>query len=636
MIPAGFIQELLTRTDVVTVVGQHVELKKAGINYKGLCPFHGEKSPSFIVSPSRQTYHCFGCGVHGDAIRFLTEHHGMSFVEAVKDLAQSAGLVVPEDEATPAERAEASRLREQQATLTDVLEKAADHYRKQLKATPRAVNYLKGRGLTGEIALRFALGYAPDGWRTLASVFPKYDDPLLAESGMVIVQGADESKPEAELKRYDRFRDRVMFPIRNVKGETIAFGGRVLDKGEPKYLNSPETPIFVKGRELYGLFEGRTGMREKGYALVTEGYMDVVALAQLGFPNAVATLGTACTAEHVHKLLRFTDQVVFSFDGDAAGRRAAGRALEAALPHASDTRSFRFLFLPAEHDPDSYIREFGKEGFEVCVRNAVPLSKQLLEHAAHDCDLASAEGRARMLSQAKPLWMALPEGALRIQLLSELARLGGLPAPELSALWQAQSGGQRHRSEPADQDSAELDEARPRKREWLSPEAWRAGRKAGTTSATTGGGRRLPPKRPEDRAVQLLFGQPGWWEQLTLAEHDLLHGLPAPHGPAIAWLERDIAEHGPRPWAVLRQALAIDELLPSESRALADGDADPDATEDDLHATVGRLLLVDLNRRLEALAANPELDLAAYRALTEERNALNARLKALTQRSATE
>ncbi|MBP7394969.1 MAG: DNA primase, partial [Zoogloea sp.] len=359
MIPSGFIQDLLARTDVVGVVGRHVELKKAGINYKGLCPFHGEKSPSFIVSPSRQTYHCFGCGVHGDAIRFLTEHHGLSFIEAVKDLAQEAGLVVPEDEATPQELAQAARAREQHASLNDVLEKAADHYRRTLKATPRAVDYLKGRGLTGEIAARFGLGYAPEGWRSLASVFPRYDDPVLAESGMVIVQGQDEGRSDAEQKRYDRFRDRIMFPIRNVKGETIAFGGRVLDKGEPKYLNSPETPIFVKGRELYGLYESRSGLRTKGYALVTEGYMDVVALAQLGFPNAVATLGTACTADHVQKLLRFTEQVVFSFDGDAAGRRAAGRALEAALPHATDTRSFRFLFLPAEHDPDSYVRAFG-------------------------------------------------------------------------------------------------------------------------------------------------------------------------------------------------------------------------------------------------------------------------------------
>src|SRR5439155_20033865 len=272
-------------------------------------------------------------------------------------------------------------------------------------------DYLKRRGLTGEIAARFGLGYAPAGWRTLAGVFPQYDDAVLEESGLVIAQGDD----EAERKRYDRFRDRIMFPIRSVQGEVIGFGGRVLDSGEPKYLNSPETPVFVKGRELYGLHEARQALRAKGYALVVEGYMDVVALAQLGFENAVATLGTACTEEHVRKLLRFTESVVFSFDGDAAGRRAAGRALEASLPHAGDTRSFRFLFLPPEHDPDSFIRELGAEAFEAAVQAAVPLSRQLLETAREGCDLGTAEGRARMLAQAKPLWSALPDGALRRQ-----------------------------------------------------------------------------------------------------------------------------------------------------------------------------------------------------------------------------
>jgi DNA primase len=588
VIPSGFIQELLARTDVVGVVGRHVELKKAGINYKGLCPFHGEKSPSFIVSPSRQTYHCFGCGVHGDAIRFLTEHHGLSFVEAVKDLAQGAGLVVPEDEASPQERAQAAQARELQATLSDVLDKAAEHYRRQLKATPRAVDYLKGRGLTGEIAARFGLGYAPEGWRALASVFPRYDDPALAESGMVIVQEPEEGKSEADQKRYDRFRDRIMFPIRNVKGETIAFGGRVLDKGEPKYLNSPETPIFVKGRELYGLYESRSGLRGKGYALVTEGYMDVVALAQWGFANAVATLGTACTAEHVQKLLRFTEQVVFSFDGDAAGRRAAGRALEAALPHASDTRSFRFLFLPPEHDPDSYIRAFGAEAFEAFVRNAVPLSRQLLEHAAADCDLSSAEGRARMLSQARPLWMSLPDGALRIQLLSELALRGGLPADELAGLWQAASSrvaGSRSEAGYA----AGAHERRPR---------WPRGGDATLRQLT-----RQAPKRPEDRVLQMLFGEPAWWNTLTAEEHDLLHHLPAPHGSLIAWLERDLAEHGARPWAIVREALASDDALDAEARALADGDADPGATPADLRRAIDTVYVRELGIRLKALIA---------------------------------
>jgi DNA primase len=602
LIPSGFIQDLLSRADLVAVVGRHVELKKAGINYKGLCPFHGEKSPSFIVSPSRQTYHCFGCGVHGDAIRFLTEHHGMNFVEAVKDLAQEVGLAVPEDETSPAEKAQAAERREQQLGLIEVLQKAGDHYRKQLKANPRAVAYLKGRGLTGEIAARFGLGYAPEGWRTLAGVFPRYDDPVLAESGMVIVQGED----AAEQKRYDRFRDRIMFPIRNVKGETIAFGGRVLDQGEPKYLNSPETPVFVKGRELYGLYECRAGLRTKGYALVTEGYMDVVALAQLGFPNAVATLGTACTAEHVHKLLRFTEQVVFSFDGDAAGRRAAGRALEAALPHATDTRSFRFLFLPAEHDPDSYVREFGAEAFEAFVRGAVPLSRQLLDHAAADCDLGSAEGRARMLSQAKPLWQQLPEGALRVQLLGELAIRAGLPAEELARLWQL--AGQRQRADAGPPRS--MDEARgDRRRRWY--------RRDEGDGLPRPQGRRPPPKRPEDHVVQMLFGQPAWWYEISAEAHDLLHQLPAPHGTLVAWLERELAEHGPRPWAVVREVVAEDETLGLELRRLADGDADPDATLDALSRAVDQLLEAHLKAQCKRLEVAAESDPVARKQFVE-------------------
>ena len=358
MIPPGFIAELLSRVDIADVVARHVELKKSGANLMGLCPFHAERSPSFCVSPSRQTYHCFGCGVHGNAIGFLIEHTGASFPDAVADLAQQVGLTVPDDQRSDEERRAAAAAKERQATLGDVLARAADHYRKQLKNEPRAIEYLKGRGLTGEIAARFGIGYAPPGWRSLASAFPRYDDPLLVEAGLVIVQG--EEGPEQ--KRYDRFRDRVMFPIRAPQGETIGFGGRVLDQGEPKYLNSPETPVFVKGRELYGLCESRGGIRTRGYALVVEGYMDVVALAQSGFDNAVATLGTACTEDHVRKLFRFSDSVVFSFDGDAAGRRAASRALEAALPHASDLRTIRFLFLPPEHDPDSYVRADQRRG----------------------------------------------------------------------------------------------------------------------------------------------------------------------------------------------------------------------------------------------------------------------------------
>ena len=380
-IPQTFIQELLSRADVVEIVGRYVQLKKGGANFMGLCPFHGEKSPSFSVSPSKQFYHCFGCGKNGNAISFLMDHAGMTFVEAVNDLSQQYGLQVPQDEASPQDRARAAEQRQKQTTLNDVLEKAGEAFRKHLKDSGKAVAYLQGRGLSGEIAKRFGLGYAPAGWRSLASVFPNYEDPLLVESGLVILS-AEEGEDE---KRYDRFRDRVMFPIRNIKGECIGFGGRVLGDEKPKYLNSPETPVFSKGRELYGLFEARNALRDQGYALVTEGYMDVVALAQLGFPNAVATLGTACTADHVQKLFRFTDSVVFSFDGDAAGRRAARKALDGVLTFASDVRSVKFLFLPTEHDPDSYIREYGKEAFARYVSEAVPLSRFMIDAAREGC-----------------------------------------------------------------------------------------------------------------------------------------------------------------------------------------------------------------------------------------------------------
>ena len=408
MIPPSFLHELLARTDIVDVVGRHVELKKAGVNHKGLCPFHGEKSPSFIVSPSRQTYHCFGCGVHGNAIGFLMEHAGLGFVDAVQELAGEIGMAVPEDERSADERERAKVQRERQATLSEVLAKAAAHYRKQLKASPRAIDYLKGRGLTGEIAARFGLGYAPEGWHGLAGVFARYDDPLLEEGGLVIAR--DDEHDGTEGRRYDRFRDRVMFPIRTVRGDVIGFGGRVLDRGEPKYLNSPETPVFVKGRELYGLFEARAALRERGFALVVEGYMDVVALAQHGFANAVATLGTACTADHVAKLFRFTDSVVFSFDGDAAGRRAADARSKPPCRMPPTRARCASCSCRREHDPDSFIREHGADAFDRCVAGAVPLSRQLVVQASEGCDLGTAEGRARALAQARPLWSALPDG----------------------------------------------------------------------------------------------------------------------------------------------------------------------------------------------------------------------------------
>ena len=419
LIPQSFISDLLNRVDIVDVVGTHVKLKKAGANYQGLCPFHQEKSPSFSVSPTKQFYHCFGCGAHGSAIGFMMEYSGLSYVDAIEDLARSAGLVVPREE-----RSVRDVIKQKQAiALGEVMNMASDWYAQQLKGSQRAIDYLKGRGLTGEIAKRYALGYAPDGWQGLEAVFNSYSNDetakILQEAGLMIQGENNDSQGNA--KRYDRFRDRIMFPIRNPKGQVIAFGGRILDQGEPKYLNSPETPLFSKGNTLYGLFEGRKAIRDQGYVLVCEGYMDVVALAQLGFANAVATLGTACTPFHVRTLLRQTDRIVFSFDGDSAGQRAAQRALEASLPILGDDKEIRFLFLPSEHDPDSYIRQYGTAAFEQAVSQATPLSGFFFKLASDGNDLSSPEGRAKTHHTAKPLLQSMPPIALRSQLLRELA-----------------------------------------------------------------------------------------------------------------------------------------------------------------------------------------------------------------------
>ncbi|PIF17238.1 MULTISPECIES: DNA primase [unclassified Acidovorax] len=675
-IPQSFIQELLTRVDVVDIVGRYVQLKKGGANFMGLCPFHGEKSPSFSVSPAKQFYHCFGCGKNGNAISFLMDHAGMGFVEAVQDLAQSVGLQVPDDDISPQEKERAAAARQKQATLNEVLEKAADAYRRHLRDSQRAIGYFKGRGVSGAVAKRYGLGYAPEGWRSLASVFPSYDDPLLEESGLVIVNDEDGGK------RYDRFRDRVMFPIRNVKGEYIGFGGRVLGDDKPKYLNSPETPVFHKGRELYGLFEARTPIREAGYALVTEGYMDVVALAQLGFPNAVATLGTACTPEHVQKLLRFTDAVVFSFDGDNAGRRAARKALDGALPHATDTRSIKFLFLPAEHDPDSFIRDHGTDAFARHVSDAMPLSRFLVESASEGCDLATAEGRAHMASNARPLWTALPDGVLKRQLLGELAELTQLNARDLSDLWgqaAARDGlraahhapPQRHPPRTAPDDAPSWD-APPDTDGWHPPSestgtAYDPGygsygnqggyggqngygsggkppfRKGGDWKS--GGGwkkrdkdapwppqprlPRTPAMGRADHAARLLLSHMAFLEELTHDDHTTLAAQPAPHGPLFAWLEAQFHEHGPLAWAVLRESLRDHECEELAVKVMTGSHAQ---TEGELHELrlelrdlLTRMQIEDIKEQQKVLVLQVAQDPSAlerYRALAEKRKEL--------------
>ncbi|MDX9706195.1 MAG: DNA primase [Azospira sp.] len=422
MIPESFIQDLLHRVDIVDLIDTHVPLKKAGANYAACCPFHNEKTPSFTVSPQKQFYHCFGCGAHGTAIGFMMEYAGMGFVDAVKDLAGRTGMQVPEEEGRRREPHEGPRT----VDLAEVMAKAAAWYREQLKHAPKAIDYLKRRGLTGEICKTFGIGYAPDGWQNLETVFPDYGAPELLAAGLVI--------ENEQGRRYDRFRDRIMFPIINPKGEVIAFGGRVLDGGEPKYLNSPETPLFEKGRELFGLPQARTALRETDTAVVVEGYMDVVALAQHGVGNALATLGTATTATHVQKLLRQVDRIVFCFDGDNAGRKAAWRALENSLEVLPDRKTIGFVFLPEAHDPDSYVREFGKEAFNRMVAQATPLSDFLLRELGQQCDLGSAEGKARLVAEAKPLLQRLQTPLLRLQLVKRLVDISGFSQQEIERL----------------------------------------------------------------------------------------------------------------------------------------------------------------------------------------------------------
>ncbi len=616
-IPQTFVQELLARADVVEIVGRYVPLKKGGANFTGLCPFHSEKSPSFSVSPTKQFYHCFGCGKTGNAIGFLMEHAGMSFVEAVQDLAQQFGMKVPEDDASPQDRVRAAQQREKQSTLNDVLEKACHAYQKHLKTSERAVTYFKGRGVSGRVAKQFGLGYAPEGWRSLASVFPNYDDPLLVESGLVILheeEGQDE-------KRYDRFRDRVMFPIRNIKGEYIGFGGRVLGDDKPKYLNSPETPVFSKGRELYGLFEARGALREHGYALVTEGYMDVVALAQLGFPNTVATLGTACTADHVHKLFRFTDAVVFSFDGDSAGRRAARKALDAALPLATDVRSVKFLFLPPEHDPDSFIRAHGKEAFARYVSEAVPLSRFLIDAVRDGCELNSAEGRAHLASNAKPLWDLLPGGALKQQLLTEIADLVQLSPRELTDIWHPAPKKASHERTAINKNESAS------RNEYGGYESKKLKKRPIERSAS---GNRLPTSRA-DHAVRILLDNMAALESLSAEDHSLLCNLPAPHGPLFSWLERQLHEHGPQPWVALREGLMETESAAYALKLMAGYElgAESDAAEalSELRHLLNRMLIEQLKIEetlaIEAAKADPGA-LQRYRALQARRLVLES------------
>ena len=422
LIPQPFIDEVLDRVDIAEVVGSRIDLKRTGKNHKACCPFHNEKTPSFTINADKQFYYCFGCGAGGNAIGFLMDYERMEFPQAVESLAHACGLEVPRED-TPNAKPQASN-----KPLYTALERCTAVYKKQLKTSKPAVDYLKARGLTGEIAKAYAIGFAPPGWDNLQALCGKaIATNTLELAGMLIRKDDGRS-------HYDRFRDRIMFPIRDIRGRVIAFGGRVMGNDVPKYLNSPETPVFNKSKELYGLYEARQTNRNLQRVVVVEGYMDVIALAQFGITYAAATLGTAVGSTHLERIFKQTSEVIFCFDGDNAGRAAAARALIAALPEMKDGRQAWFLFLPDGHDPDSVVRESGQAGFESMLDNATPLSEFLFDHAAANLNLATIDGRARLTKSAVPLIQQLPEGAFKQLMEGELANRTGLDRTEVSAM----------------------------------------------------------------------------------------------------------------------------------------------------------------------------------------------------------
>src|SRR6202166_3070568 len=419
-IPDAFLDELVSRSDIVDIIAARVPLKKAGREYKACCPFHNEKSPSFSVSAEKQFYHCFGCGAHGTVIGFLMQYEKMEFLDAVADLAQRAGLEMPREAQAPRDPGSGD--------LYDLMLRAARFYEQTLKDNPKAGRYLEQRGIDAKTSAAFILGYAPDAWDAQLLRFgaTEEDRRRLLAAGLILERSGERTQGF-----YDRFRDRLMFPIRDSRGRVIGFGGRVIEQGEPKYMNSPESPLFHKGRELYGLYEARQARRDFKRLLIVEGYMDVVRLHQAGITYAVATLGTATTQEHLSKLFKMTSEVVFCFDGGGAGRRAARRAMENALPMAHDGHEFRFMFLPEGHDPDTLVAAEGPEAFESRLQSALPLSEYLVQQLSSEVDLEHDEGRAKLKDLAVPLFARMPDGIYREMVVERLARRIGMPATAL-------------------------------------------------------------------------------------------------------------------------------------------------------------------------------------------------------------
>jgi DNA primase len=462
-IPQPFIDEIVARSDIVEIIGARVALKKSGREYKACCPFHNEKTPSFWVSPDKQFYHCFGCGAHGTVVGFLMQYEKLGFLDAVSDLAQRAGLTLPR---------EAQGAREPGGgDLYELMTRASRFFEQSLADSPRAREYLARRGIDAGTGARFALGYAPDSWNALLNRFGAEDDDRrrLSQTGLIIERdgGTARAAGEAAGGYYDRFRDRLMFPIRDSRGRVLGFGGRVIDQGEPKYLNSPETPLFHKGRELYGLYEARQARNDFRRLMIVEGYMDVVRLHQAGITYAIATLGTATTQEHLNKIFRLTSELVFCFDGDGAGLKAAWRALENALPLARDGRELRFMFLPQGHDPDTLVAAEGAPAFEERLKDALPLSEYLVRQLASQVEASDVGGRAKLAALAAPLFARMPEGVYRDLTLERLAAEVRMPAPKLrehlqSAGRSAGAAGSTAAAGRGPRDSGRAEPSRPR------------------------------------------------------------------------------------------------------------------------------------------------------------------------------
>jgi DNA primase len=582
-IPQNFIDELIARADIVEIIGARVPLKKSGREYKACCPFHSEKTPSFWVSPEKQFYHCFGCGKHGTVLGFLMDHDHMEFLEAVEELATRLGLEVPREALTTAGPRRADE------PLYELMAQVARFYTECLAHEPRARQYLAKRAVSAATLERFAIGYAPNSWNELLRRFAAGDAERqrLLDAGLIIER--ERGQAQVGERYYDRFRDRIMFPIRDARGRVIAFGGRIIDAGEPKYLNSPETALFHKGRELYGLYETRRARPNLSRLVIVEGYMDAVQLHQAGIDYTVATLGTATTPEHFHRMFRLSNSLVFAFDGDRAGRAAAWRALQHALPETREGREIRFLFLPEGHDPDTLVAAEGRAAFEARLESAVPLSEYLVAELSAQSDLGSADARARFAESARPLFAKVPEGVYRELLLARLAEVVGLPARRLEELWGPRAGGVSVSSPAA------------------------APAQANATPGNAGGARRVARGAGRGslvrQAIVRLLHYPAIAVEVTAAERA---GLDASEEPGAALLRELLDNLREQPAQISAQVIErwssreggewLQKLLEREEVI-----TEPPAAAGELRAALVKLADQAAGRRLEALEAKSRI-----------------------------